>query len=163
MRRAERHTFQVLTKRPKRMRALLSKAAPSPAPNVWLGTSIESADYVSRADELRQTPAAVRFISAEPLLGNLDPRTPDDEAEGTGGLSLREIDWLIVGGESGPSHRPVQSAWVRNLRDAATLSNTAFFFKQWGGRTPKAGGRELDGRTWDEMPAPTTKGESDRG
>lgn len=159
------HTFQVLTKRPKRMRAWVANEIESgwdrnwPWPNIWLGTSIESAAYVGRADELRQTPAAVRFISAEPLLGNLDPRTPDDEAEGTGGLSLRGIDWLIVGGESGPMHRPVQSAWVRNLRDAATLTGTAFFFKQWGGRTPKAGGRELDGRTWDEFPSPFFRAE----
>lgn len=134
------HTFQVLTKRPKRMRDWCRAYQPDPLPNVWLGTSIESGEYVDRADMLRQVPAAVRFISAEPLLGRL-----------AGALDLSEINWLIVGGESGPHHRPCRYEWVRDLRDYCPPS-TAFFFKQWGGRTPKAGGRELDGRTWDEMP-----------
>lgn len=140
-----RHTFQVLTKRPKRMRNVLTKyrwATPhgQPLSNVWLGTSIESNAYVWRADHLRATPAAVRFISAEPLLGPL----PD--------LDLTGIDWLIVGGESGKGFRPIVSEWVRELRDTAHDAGTAFFFKQWGGIRPKSGGRELDGRTWDEMP-----------
>lgn len=141
------HTFQVLTKRPKRMARTLAAYygavrddLTKPYENVWLGTSIESDDYVWRADHVRATPAAVRFISAEPLLGPLPS------------LDLTGIDWLIVGGESGPDHRPIDPQWVRDLRDAALAAGTAFFFKQWGGRTPKAGGRDLDGRTWDEYP-----------
>jgi len=143
---ARQHTFQVLTKRPKRMHNLVSgwfPSALSPSPNVWLGTSIGLNEYHWRADRLRQTPAAVRFISAEPLLGPLPS------------LDLTGIDWLIVGGESGPQHRPMDIGWVRDLRDRALDGGTAFFFKQVGGRTPKAGGRELDGRTWDEFPTRT--------
>lgn len=146
---AEQHTFQVLTKRPKRMAALVGRyyevTEQEPFPNVWLGTSIETDQYLHRAEVLRRTPAAVRFVSAEPLLAPLS------------GIDLSSVDWLIVGGESGPEHRPVQPRWVRELRDLALTANTAFFFKQWGGRTPKAGGRELDGRTWDEMPAASEK------
>jgi protein gp37 len=152
MARCPQHTFQVLTKRPKRMARILTAYydvvrddIPKPFPNVWLGTSIESNDYVWRADLLRKAPAAVRFISAEPLLGPLPA------------LSLNGIDWLIVGGESGPGYRPMREEWARGLRDACvwkvgTDQPTAFFFKQWGGITPKSGGRLLDGRTWDEMP-----------
>jgi protein gp37 len=128
--------------------------------------SIENRRYVHRADLLRATPAAVRFISAEPLLGPLVPNGwgcrcfPDVESfdqtwpDGYEGpaLTLGGIDWLIVGGESGPSHRPIREEWVADLCQSAEHARTAFFFKQWGGRTPKAGGRELDGRTWDEMP-----------
>jgi protein gp37 len=151
------HTFQVLTKRPERMagylvgdgitrRPWIAEAAQTnidarwPLPNVWLGTSIENDRYVGRADALRETPAAVRFISAEPLLGPLPS------------LDLTGIDWLIVGGESGKGARPMDPEWVRDLRDRAVDAGVAFFFKQWGGRTPKAGGRLLDGRTWDEYP-----------
>jgi protein gp37 len=185
------HTFQVLTKRPERMRDIclrlrfngegsgriwladnvgdldgyaLMGGLPGcrPMPNVWLGVSIENRRFVSRADVLRKTPAAVRFVSAEPLLGplvldahagdercwsNRDPFLPE--------LDLAGIDWLIVGGESGSGHRPMRERWVRDLRDECRIYGTAFFFKQWGGRTPKSGGRELDGRTWDEMPAVT--------
>jgi protein gp37 len=119
------HTFQVLTKRPGRMASVLRRIRPDPLPNVWLGTSIESDDYIWRADKVREAPAAVRFLSLEPLLGPLPS------------LSLKGIDWVIAGGESGPRHR---------------AEGIAFFFKQWGGRFPKAGGRLLDGRTWDEMP-----------
>jgi protein gp37 len=137
---ARQHTFQVLTKRPQRMAALVSSWPEAAPPNVWLGTSIESDPYVFRADKLRATPAAVRFLSLEPLLGPLPS------------LDLSGIDWVIVGGESGHRARPVDAAWVRELRDRAVSSGAAFFFKQWGGRTPKAGGRDLDGRTWDEMP-----------
>jgi protein gp37 len=139
---APRHTFQVLTKRPERMREVVERlyAGAEPLPNVWLGTSIENDRWVSRADAVRQSPAAVRFISAEPLLGPLPS------------LELAGIDWLIVGGESGPRHRPVDPEWVRDLRNRATAAGVAFFFKQWGGRTPKAGGRTLDGRVWSEMP-----------
>lgn len=143
---ARRHTYQILTKRPERMAAWFEGPGAvwgvEPLPNVWLGTSIENDRWVERADLLRQTPAAVRFISAEPLLGALPS------------LVLDEIDWLIVGGESGPIHRPIEGDWVRSLRDRAADAGTAFFFKQWGGRTAKSGGRELDGRTWDEYPSP---------
>ncbi len=140
---AERHTFQVLTKRPERARDLLRKwnLMCWALPNVWVGTSIENDRWTGRADALRDTPATVRFISAEPLLGPLPS------------LDLDGIDWLIVGGESGPTHRPMRADWARELRDHATATGTAFFFKQWGGRTPKAGGRELDGREWSEYPS----------
>jgi protein gp37 len=113
---------------------------PTALPNVWLGTSIESAEYVGRADRLRETPAAVRFLSLEPLLGPL----PE--------LDLSGIDWVIVGGESGPRARPMHPDWVRELRDRSAAAGVAFFFKQWGGRSPKAAGRTLDGRTWDQYP-----------
>lgn len=146
------HTYQILTKRPKRMARLVTQVyedwggmAP-PLPNVWLGTSIESADYNWRARHLEETPAAVRFISAEPLLGPLVGPEADP------GLDLLDIDWLIVGGESGPEHRPIDAQWVRDLRDCARGAGTAFFFKQWGGDRPKSNGRELDGLKWDEMP-----------
>jgi protein gp37 len=185
--RRPRHTFQVLTKRPERMAELANSRAlgydpDNPPDNIWLGTSIENRRFVHRADYLRETPAAVRFISAEPLLGPLTPDGPmvdpyDHEeypdgdfpisavhtwADGYQGasLNLEEIDWLIAGGESGLGHRPMNPDWVRGLRDycqewpwqGEREGVTAFFFKQWGGRTPKAGGRELDGRTWDEFP-----------
>ncbi|HEY4105403.1 MAG TPA: DUF5131 family protein [Polyangiaceae bacterium] len=133
-----RHTYQLLTKRPKRL-ARLAGTLPWPE-NVWMGVSVEDAAQGWRADRLREVPAAVRFISAEPLLGPLDD------------LDLDGIDWLIAGGESGPNHRPVDSAWIDGLRDACSDAGVAFFFKQWGGRTPKAGGRLLAGRTFDEMP-----------
>lgn len=111
-----------------------------PLPHVWLGASIENDRWTGRADAVRETPATVRFISAEPLLGPLPS------------LDLTGIDWLIVGGESGAGARPMDHAWARDLRDRAKSEGVAFFFKQWGGRTPKAGGRDIDGRTWDEMP-----------
>lgn len=135
---AEQHVFQILTKRPDRL-VELAPLLPWPA-NVWMGVSIENRRFVHRADRLRQVPAAVRFISAEPLLGPLE------------GLDLTGIHWLIAGGESGPRHRPVRAAWVRTLREQCSDADVAFFFKQWGGRTPKAGGRDLDGQTWDGMP-----------
>src|SRR4051794_21009348 len=138
MQRADWHVFQVLTKRHERL-AELAPALPWPQ-NVWMGVSIENRRFVHRADYLRRVSAAVRFISAEPLLGPLT------------GLDLRGIDWLIAGGESGPGHRRIHPTWVRDLRDRCQDEDIAFFFKQWGGRTPKAGGRELDGRTWDAMP-----------
>ena len=114
---------------------------PWPLPNVWLGTSIESDDYTSRADQLRKAPAAVRFLSLEPLLGPLPS------------LDLTGIDWVIVGGESGPRHRPLDLDWVREIRDRCLSHDTAVFFKQVGGVSPKSGGRLLDGRTHDDMPA----------
>lgn len=114
---------------------------PWPLPNVWVGTSIESDDYCGRADEIRRAPAAIRFLSLEPLLGPLP------------GLDLTGIHWVIAGGESGPRHRMLDLSWVRDIRDRCTDQQIPFFFKQVGGRTPKAGGRILDGRTWDEFPA----------
>ncbi len=139
MGRAHWHTFQVLTKRHERLVALAG-ALDWPE-NVWMGVSIENRRFVHRADHLRQVDAAVRFISAEPLLG------PHE------GLNLTGIDWLITGGESGPRHRPVRADWVRELRDRCAEEEVAFFFKQWGGVRSKAGGRVLDERTWDDMPA----------
>lgn len=139
MKAAHWHVFQILTKRPERMLELANgRAWPE---NVWMGVTIENRRFVHRADMLREMPAAVRFISAEPLLGPLD------------GLDLTDIGWLICGGESGPGHRPMRVEWARELRDRCAEAGTAFFFKQWGGRTAKAGGRLLDGRTWDEMPS----------
>jgi protein gp37 len=136
---ATHHTFQILTKRHERLLDVSSELTWHP--NIWMGVSIENRRFVCRADYLRDVPAAVRFISAEPLLGPLD------------GLDLRTIDWLIAGGESGPKHRPVRAEWLRALRDQCAAEGTAFFFKQWGGARPKSGGRALDGETWDEMPA----------
>jgi protein gp37 len=141
----DRHTFQVLTKRPERARAL-AKMLPWPE-NVWLGVSIENSRFTWRADVLREVPAAIRFISAEPLLGSLL-----DAGRRGSPLDLAGIDWLIAGGESGPGYRPIHVKWVRELREACIHAGIAFFFKQWGGRTPKSGGRELDGETFDEMP-----------
>jgi protein gp37 len=136
---ADWHTFQVLTKRHER----LAKLAPSlhwPA-NLWIGVSIENKRWVSRADYLRRVDQAkVRFISAEPLLGPLH------------GLNLDGIDWLIAGGESGPRHRPVKEEWLVDLRDHCLAAGVPYFFKQWGGSRPKAGGRLLQGREWSEMP-----------
>ena len=138
MRETPRHTYQVLTKRSKRMAQLAPKIDwPS---NVWMGVSVESKRYGFRLDHLRSVDAAVRFVSAEPLLGPL----PD--------LELAGIDWLIAGGESGPHARPMDEEWVRDIRDQCVQTGVAFFFKQWGGHTPKAGGRELDGALYDEMP-----------
>lgn len=134
------HQYQVLTKRSRRL-AQLVLDLPWPA-NVWMGVSVETQRYAFRLDHLRDVPAAIRFVSAEPLLGPLL-------------LDLESVDWLIVGGESGPRARPMEADWVRGLRDASTAEGVRFFFKQWGGRTPKAGGRQLDGRTWDEMPTTT--------
>jgi len=133
-----RHTYQVLTKRATRLERLASRL-PWPE-NVWIGVSVENAAQLARIAALRNVPAAVRFVSAEPLLGPL------------AGVDLSGLDWLIAGGESGPHARPVQAEWLRDLRDACRNAGVAFFFKQWGGRTPKTGGRTLDGRTWDQMP-----------
>lgn len=132
-----RHVFQILTKRHARMLELASEL--DWPENVWLGVSVENQDYVHRVDYLRQTPATVRFLSCEPLIGPLE-------------LDLGGIHWVIVGGESGPGHRPIEAKWVRDIREQAHAANAAFFFKQWGGIRPKAGGRNLDDRTYDEMP-----------
>ena len=134
------HTFQILTKRHERL-VELAGGFDWP-PNVWMGTTIENRRFVHRADALREVPAAVRFISAEPLLGPLK------------GLELTGIDWLIAGGESGPRHRRIDAAWVRTLRAECEAADVAFFFKQWGGHRPKSNGRELDGRVWDNYPVP---------
>jgi protein gp37 len=134
------HVFQILTKRSARLAALASCLPWSS--NVWQGVSVENARYVRRIDHLRAVPAAVRFLSLEPLIGSLQ------------GLPLDGIDWVIAGGESGPVHRPMDPDWVRAIRDQCLAANVPFFFKQWGGRTHAAGGRLLDGRTWDQMPTP---------
>jgi protein gp37 len=132
------HTFQILTKRHERLVAL---ADDLPWPdNVWMGVTIENRRFVHRADYLRQVPARVRFISAEPLLSRLE------------GLELDDIHWLIAGGESGPRHRAVKPEWITELRDRCVDEDVPFFFKQWGGNRSKSGGRMLDGRTWDEFP-----------
>lgn len=138
MARTRRHTYQILTKRPERMLAM-SATLPLLS-NVWLGTSVESADYAFRLDHLRETRAAVRFVSFEPLIGPV----PDADLSG--------IHWAIVGGESGPGARVMEQAWVDEIMDACRDHGTAFFFKQWGGTNKKATGRELRGRTWDEYP-----------
>lgn len=135
------HTYQILTKRPERMRAILSSGDFKMLPHVWLGISVESGDYVDRINQLRETPAALRFISFEPLVGRI------------GDVDLQNIDWAIVGGESGPRCRPMDPAWVREIRASCDEQRVAFFFKQWGGRNKKAAGRRLDGRTWDAYPA----------
>jgi protein gp37 len=133
------HQFQVLTKRSKRLAKLASRL-PWRA-NIWQGVSVENARYTWRVADLVTVPASVRFLSVEPLLGPI-PRLP-----------LDGISWVIVGGESGPGHRPIDPAWVRDIRDQCDRAGVALFFKQWGGPTPKAGGRTLDGRTWDAMPS----------
>jgi protein gp37 len=132
------HTFQILTKRAPR----LARMAPTLSwpRNVWQGVSVENARYTWRVRHLRKVPAAVRFLSVEPLLGPIPA------------LPLEGIAWVIVGGESGPAHRELAPEWARGIRDQCRQSGVPFFFKQVGGRTPKAGGRLLDGRTWDEMP-----------
>jgi len=142
--RAEQHTFQILTKRQDRLAELASQLPWRR--NIWMGVTIENRRFVHRADALREVPAAVRFISAEPLLGPLD------------GLDLAGIDWLIAGGESGPRHRSIDREWVTDLRDRCQNEGVAFFFKQWGGHRPKSGGRRLDGREWDQMPQPRDRG-----
>jgi protein gp37 len=135
---APQHQFQVLTKRPERA-VRLADRLPWPE-NVWVGVSVEDMRVARRVDALRALPAAVRFLSAEPLLGPLDA------------LDLAGVHWVIGGGESGPGYRPVDPAWARGLRDACAAAGVAFFWKQWGGPTPKAGGRLLDGREWSEYP-----------
>jgi protein gp37 len=172
---AGHHTYQVLTKRPLRMEHLLSSDAFAeqvfqhatgygvgsltwPLPNVWLGTSVEDQPRADqRIPKLLATPAAIRFLSCEPLLGPIELALEWMELElqafaSQGAVCFPRVDWVIVGGESGPGHRPVDPAWVRSLRDQALAAGVAFFFKQWGGRTPGAGGRLLDGRTWDQYP-----------
>lgn len=194
---AEQHTFQVLTKRPERMRAYLTapdrehrindamcghcigqagrlcgwgnddcqlEGESVPLPNVWLGTSVEDQETANeRIPHLLRTPAAVRFLSCEPLLGplalDLALRGHCPEHDFESGFcahdqcdSVQRLHWVIAGGESGPNHRPMDLQWARDLRDQCQAAGVAYFFKQVGGRTPGAGGRLLDGRTWDEFP-----------
>ncbi|MGI8857027.1 MAG: DUF5131 family protein [Thermomicrobiales bacterium] len=145
MQRAHWHRFQVLTKRAERVAELSPQL--KWAPNIWMGVSVENQRYTHRIDYLRQTAAQVKFLSLEPLIGPLRQ------------LDLTGIDWAIVGGESGPGARPMNPAWVIDIRDQCRQAGVAFFFKQWGGVQKKRAGRELEGRTWDEMPVPPSKGQ----
>lgn len=138
MNRARQHRFQVLTKRSQRLTRLSSEL--DWQSHVWMGVSVESADYTFRIDHLRETGARVKFLSLEPLLGPLH------------NLNLRGIDWVIVGGESGPGARVMNIEWVLDIRDQCVAANVPFFFKQWGGTNKKKAGRRLEDRTWDEMP-----------
>jgi protein gp37 len=135
------HTYQVLTKRPDRMRKLLLAPLLGAAPNIWIGTSVEGPDVLHRINELRSIPRLIKFISFEPLIGPV------------GLVDLTDIDWAIVGGESGPRARPMARPWVQQIEDRCRAYGTAFFFKQWGGVTPKSGGRDFDGREWNEYPS----------
>ena len=138
MEEASQHTFQILTKRADRV-AEVCGDLPWPS-NVWMGTSVENAEYISRVRALCEVPAATRFLSVEPLLGPIAR------------LPLKGIHWVIVGGESGPGARPMKTEWVRQIREQCVAKRVPFFFKQWGGTNKKRTGRTLDGRTWDEMP-----------
>ncbi len=142
------HTFQVLTKRSSLMRNFLRNrygTAPGPT-HMWFGVSIEDGTKLSRVRHLQEAPAGVRFLSIEPLIGPI------------GELNLAGIDWVIVGGESGPRARRMERAWVRSIREQCKAAQVAFFFKQWGGLRPKSGGRKLDGREWNEFPKPASYG-----
>lgn len=140
MRDTPRHTYQILTKRPERMAEVLAKSPFEILPNVWLGTSVEDDRVLYRLDAIRQVPAAIRFVSLEPLIGSV--------ARG----DLTGIHWAIVGGESGPRARDMKPEWVDEIEAMCRQSGTAFFFKQWGGKNKKAAGRMLNGKTYDEMP-----------
>jgi protein gp37 len=142
MGRADWHRYQVLTKRSDRLLELSPKLPWKP--HIWMGVSVENLDYAFRIDHLRQTGAMVKFLSLEPLLGPLP------------GLNLEGIDWVIVGGESGPGARPMDPAWVLEIRDQCLVAGVPFFFKQWGGTRKKRSGRQLEGRTWNEMPTLTS-------
>jgi protein gp37 len=144
----ERHIFQVLTKRPSRARRFVEKnpdLLPDGVPeHIWIGTSVEDQRVEHRVRHLRQVRARIRFLSCEPLLGPLS-------------LNLAGIHWVIAGGESGIGYRPVEEEWLLGVRDQCLVQGVPFFFKQWGGRTPKAGGRTLEDRTWDELPEPAER------
>lgn len=142
MEKADWHIFQILTKRSSILQKYINnRYRNSPSPNhIWLGVSVEGNQQLSRIKHLRKTNAAVRFLSIEPLLEELIT------------LDVSDIHWVIVGGESGPKARPIEKDWVVNIRNVCTKSDVPFFFKQWGGYRPKSGGREIDGRTWSEMP-----------
>ncbi|MEJ7634715.1 phage Gp37/Gp68 family protein [Aeromicrobium sp.] len=142
MEKTPQHTYQVLTKRSARLPKIADQLRwPD---NLWLGVSVENEDHMYRVDHLREVPAAVRFLSCEPLIGPLP------------GLNLDGIGWVITGGESGPKARPLDPEWVREIRDTCLEVEVPFFHKQWGGRTPKEGGRLLDGLLWSEMPRSVT-------
>jgi len=148
MRETPHHNYQILTKRPERMAELVATEIGEVLPNVWLGTSIEDVSVVNRIEHLRRVPAAIRFISFEPLIGSI------------GAVDLQDIHWAIIGGESGKSARPIREEWIDEIYTQCLSAGTAFFFKQWGTwgkdnkkRSKKANGREYRGRTWDEMPA----------
>jgi protein gp37 len=145
MERATWHVFQVLTKRSSRMRDYIRGryGLSGARSHVWVGTSVEDRSRVSRIHHLRQTPARVRFLSIEPLIGQI-PELP-----------LDGVGWVIVGGESGPRSRPVEACWVRDIRDQCLAAGVPFFFKQWGGLRAKSGGRTLDGRVWSQWPSST--------
>jgi protein gp37 len=134
------HVFQILTKRPEILQYYDSQGLLDWGPNIWMGVSVEDEKVLNRVDLLRRTGAKVKFLSCEPLIGPLTD------------LTLHDIDWVIVGGESGPTPRPMNPEWVREIRDKCHLANVPFFFKQWGGTNKKKAGRELDGRLWNEMP-----------
>ena len=138
---ADQHVYQILTKRPERMAAVLTDENIPLLNNVWLGTSVENNAVVDRIDDLRNVPAAVRFVSFEPLIGTVDK------------ADLRDIHWAIVGGESGPKARPIEIYWVDQIKELCDNSGSAFFFKQWGGVRKKHTGRVYQGRTWDEYPS----------
>jgi protein gp37 len=138
MRNAHWHTYQILTKRSDRILELDGKL--DWQPQIWMGVSVESEDYTFRIDHLRKTSAATKFLSLEPLLAPLP------------NLNLSGIDWVIVGGESGPKSRPMDGSWAMDIRDQCRRAKVSFFFKQWGGFNKKKTGRELEGRTWDDMP-----------
>lgn len=144
MEKADWHTFQVLTKRSSILRSFVNaryQTRPVPS-HIWLGVSVEDSKRASRIRHLQKTNAGVRFVSIEPLLGPL------------GTIDLSGISWVIAGGESGPGARPMELAWARSVRDECVAQHVPFFFKQWGGLRPKSGGRELDGREWNEFPVP---------
>jgi protein gp37 len=138
MKQAQQHIFQVLTKRSENLRKL-STSLPWPD-NVWMGVTVENNRFLKRIEDLRNTPAKVKFVSFEPLLSPIS------------NINLTNIDWVIAGGESGPKARPMSSSWVKDIRNQCVAANVPFFFKQWGGTNKKKAGRMLDGRTWDEMP-----------
>jgi len=147
MRDTPQHNYQILTKRPERLPEMVPTLTGDILPNVWLGISIENAEAAHRIQYLRETPAAIRFVSFEPLIGSV------------GAIDLAGIDWAIVGGESGKSARPIREEWIDEIHAQCLATRTAFFFKQWGTwgkdnkrRSKKANGREYRGRTWDEMP-----------
>lgn len=133
------HTYQILTKRALRVERLADRLIwPE---NLWMGVSVENTEALGRIDHLRNVPAAVRFLSCEPLIGPLT------------GIDLTDIGWVITGGESGPNHRPVEVEWVREIRDACVAADVPFFHKQWGGAKPKSNGNVLDGEVWEQFPA----------
>ena len=153
MERADWHTFQVLTKRSSRLRNYVNRRyeGQSVPRNIWIGASVEDGTKLSRVEHIRQCVDAIKFLSIEPLIGRI------------GKIDLSNIDWVIVGGESGPRFREIKDEWVIEIRDQCVQSGVSFFFKQWGGIRPKANGRELDEREWNEMPDVSADGRSSVG